>query len=224
MIIFTSISPGHINYDIQQQAIESWKEFGNVYSMNTEKEIEQLSPVYKEVYFIKTDKVVTHLFDRPLVNINAMIDYVKGCGDDLLLINSDVILKGLPKLHQNGITIFSRFDYTEDISQSEMFIFGFDAFHIPYKFLKIFPHSIYALGSAWFDLSIPYRYIKNNIPVYCPLEKYAFHKKHDIQWDLVKWERIAEYFKWEFNLHRHLTGGQVATQVMNEIRAKLIHV
>jgi hypothetical protein len=209
MIIMSSLSPNHSNKDNQLNAIESWKQYGPCYSMNNSKEIEQLESLYNGINFIKTERTLQQLIGKPLVNINAMIDYAKESHNDLLLINSDIILSGLPELKQDGITIFSRYDYLESFEDGKMFVYGFDV-------------SIYSLGCAWWDLSIPYRCIINNISVYYPKEKYAYHKIHPTQYNLDEWNYISEYTKWEFKFEKKMTGGQVATFMMDKIKSNLI--
>lgn len=224
MIIITSLSPGHSNRDNQNAAVKSWLKYGKCYSMNNSNEVTQLEPLFPDVQFIKTERTVQQLIGKPLVSINAMIDYANENGEDLLIINSDIILTGFPELNQDGITIFSRYDYTNIFEDAKMFIYGFDIFHIPYHFMNLFPPSVYALGAAWWDLSLPYRCILNNIPVYYPTSKYAYHKLHPTQYNMQEWNYIAEYFKWEFKLDKKMIGGQVATTIMNKIKENLIHI
>jgi hypothetical protein len=218
MIIITSLSPGHSNKDNQINAIESWKPYGECYSMNNNSEISQLQQLFSDINFIQTERTIQQLIGKPLVNVNAMIDYANEIGQDLFLINSDIILTGLPELKQDGITIFSRYDYSDSFEDAKMFIYGFDAFYIPNKFLSVFPPSIYALGAAWWDLCLPYRCILNNVPIYYPKEKYAYHKLHPTQYDLDEWNYLSEFFKWEFKMDKKLNGGQVATLIMNKIK------
>jgi hypothetical protein len=221
MIIMTSLSPGHSNKDNQHNAVKSWQEYGDCFSMNSIDEIISLQPVFDNVDFIKTDRTVTQLIGKPLISINAMIDFANKYWQDLLLINSDIILTGLPELRKDGVTIFSRYDYTNSFDDAKMFIYGFDVFHIPHHLLSIFPPSVYSLGCAWFDLSIPYRCILNKIPVYYPEGRYAYHKIHPTQYNMEEWNYISEYFKWEFKLDKRLSGGQVATMIMNKIKSNL---
>lgn len=219
MIIITSLSAGHSNKDNQHNAVRSWQGYGECYSMSNSDEIEKLEPIFDGIKFIKTDKIVQQLIGKKLVSINAMIDFANEKGEDLLIINSDIILTGLPEFKNDGITIFSRYDYTTSFDDAKMFIHGFDVFYIPHILLNIFPPSIYSLGCPWWDLSIPYRCILNNIPVYYPKERYAYHKIHPTQYNIDEWNYISEYFKWEFKLDKKLNGGQVATSIMNQIKA-----
>jgi hypothetical protein len=222
MIIVTSLSPNHSNKENQINAIESWKQYGPCYSMNNGKEREQLESLYNGINFIKTERTLQQLIGKPLVNINAMIDYAKDSYNDLLLINSDIILSSLPDLKEDGITIFSRYDYSESFEDAKMFEAGFDAFFVPYKFLNIFPPTIYGMGNCFWDHSIPYRAIINNIPVYWHLSKNAFHKIHKAQYDYKEWEYMGEFFKLEFKLNKQWPIPKVTTTILPIIKSNLI--
>jgi hypothetical protein len=216
MIIITSLSPNHSNAANQQAAIDSWQPYGKCYSMNTAGEVSG----FNNIEIIATDKTVNGIVGKRLININAMIDFAIQNNEDLLIMNSDIILTGLPMLHQDGITIISRHDYTDDVNLSRVFNAGFDVFFIPKQLLTMFPPSIYAMGAAWWDYWIPYRAILSGIPVYWPLAKYAYHKLHATQYSQDEWVYIGEYFRWEFKLHSKLTIGQIATNTLLKIQSR----
>lgn len=222
MLIITSVSPNHKNSINQHFAINSWQKHGRCISMNTAAEIEVLQKEYSNIELIETKKTVYPLLNKKLVNINALIEFAEGWEEDLLIINSDIIIKELPELKQDGITIFSRYDYEEDMDKNEMFIWGFDGFFIPKYFLNIFPPSVYALGACWFDLSIPLRAIQSGVPLYYPRGKFIFHKKHEAQWLQSEWDRMGLYFSWEYSFDEKMTCGQIATAAMNTIKTKMI--
>jgi hypothetical protein len=223
MIIVTSLSNGHANKLLQFNALESWRQFGKCYSLNCESEIELLkADGYSGIEFISTDRTLEYFTGKPLVSINAIIDFAKSLDEDLLIINSDIILAGMPELKQDGVTIFSRYNYTGKLDDCTMFDAGFDVFYIPKKFLRIFPPSIYGLGISHFDHAIPFHVISKNIPLYWPENKYAFHKTHVTQYDYKQWEYIGEYFRFEFKLPKQMTIGQIATMAMQKIKNHLI--
>lgn len=218
MIIITSISPNHINKEGQSLAVDSWKSKGHRISLNAAKEVPQIGNDYKEMMVVPTDKTVEYYVGKPLVSINAMIDHAKKIGDDLLLINSDIIFPVLPPVKDDGITIFSRYD----LETEKKFEAGFDVFYIPKKFLSIFPPTIYAMGVAFWDYWLPKHCIRLGIPVYYPKGKFAFHKEHETQYSHAEWNYIGEYFKWEFKYDPKKTIPQVATEALNEIKSKLV--
>lgn len=222
MIIITSLSAGHSNKDNQHNAITSWQEYGKCYSMNNANEISKLEQVYTGVKFVKTDRTLQQLIGKPLVSINAMIDFAKEKEENLLLINSDIVLAGLPELKMDGITIFSRYDYANSFEDAKMFVHGFDVFFLPHKFLSIFPPTIYGMGACFWDHSIPYRAIVNDIPVYwCKGEK-VFHKTHPTQYDYKEWEYMGEFFKLEFKLNKQWPIPKVTTTILPIIKSKSI--
>lgn len=222
MLIVTSLSPHHSNFLLQLESVESWSKFGKCYSLNVAKEIEQLQPLYPSITFVETHKTVESLFQKPYVTINAIMDFAIEKDEDLLIINSDIILTELPPLHTNGLTIFSRWDYTDHFGDARLFVAGYDVFYLPKTFLKVFPPSIYSLGQTFWDHALPYRFIINNIPVYWAKEKCAFHKLHRTQWKFEDWEKMGRYFQWEFNLNKNLSAGQIATHSLQTIHLKAI--
>lgn len=218
MIIVTSLSKNHKNSDQQHLAIASWNKHGKCYSLNCESEIEELkSEGYSDIEFISTNRTIEYYAGKPLVSISGIIDFAKSLDEDLLLINSDIVLSGLPELKQDGITIFSRYNYTDTLEDAKMFIHGFDVFYLPQNHLKIFPPSIYGLGATHWDHSLPFHAITKNIPIYSPNERYAYHKIHEIQYDIRQWEYMGEFFRWEFKFQKHLLIGQIATMAMQRI-------
>ena len=224
MLIVTSLAPNHANVDIQQSAVDSWKKHAECFSFNTTGEAKELREVYKGIRVIETHKTVEGIFGKKLININAFIDFAIEWDNDLFLVNSDIILTGLPELKEDGITIFSRHDYKNDIGINEIFIHGFDAVYIPKQFLPKFPPCIYALGVSWWDFFVPYFAIKNSIPVYYPKEKHLFHKWHETQYSYAEWLRAGEFFKLQFNFAKEFTIPQLATTTMANIQTLFIHI
>lgn len=219
MTIVTSLSPNHSNAANQQSAIDSWQGMGECYSLNS---IDEDVDGFFDIEVLSTNKTVHALFGKHCVNINAMIDLAISKHDDLLIINSDIILCDPVEFKPDGITMLSRYDYQDDPRESKIFAAGFDVFYIPYKFLSIFPPSVYAMGIAFWDYFIPYRAILANIPVYWPQGKHALHKLHNTQYSQAEWLYIGDYFKWEFKFDRNLNIGQMATKVLSKIQQRAI--
>lgn len=217
MIVATSLSPRHSNAANQQAAVDSWQKFGKCYSFNTAGEIAE---PYTGIEIITTDKTINGIIGKKLININVMIDYAIKHNQDLLLINSDIILSDLPEF--KGLTIISRNDYTNTFDDGKIFAAGFDVFYIPKELLHIFPPSIYAMGVAWWDYWIPYQAIKAGIPVYWVKGQYAYHKLHPTQYSHGEWLYIGEYFKWQFKFGKHFNIGQVASQALSFIQSNTI--
>lgn len=222
MIIVSSLSPKHSNSDNQHNAIKSWRQFGMCYSMNNAKEIADMRTEGYDILFIQTEKTLQAILRKPLVNINAIIDLAITKDEDLLIINSDILLPTLPEFRTDGVTLFSRFDYTDTMDECKKFEAGFDVFFIPKHFLRLFPPSIYSLGSAWWDYWIPFHCIHRKIALYYPDQKYAYHKWHETQYSQPEWLHMGEYFKWEFNWDKAMQIPQIATAAITTIKSKLI--
>lgn len=222
MIIVTSLSPGHANQDSQIAAIESWQKFGKCYSLNCQSEITKLKPLYNGIEFVETAKIVQGIIGKPLVNINAMIDFAIEQKQDCLLINSDIIISNLPEFKADGITMLSRWDYTESFDDAKIFKAGFDVFHVPFDFLSLFPPSIYAMGSAWWDYFIPFQAMKSTVPVYWPQGKHVFHKFHETQYNYAEWCYVGDYFKWQYNWDKTMDNPKIATAALLKIQTQSI--
>lgn len=219
MIIVSSISPLHSNNSNQIEAVKSWHPYGECFSLNIPLEIEQIKLVYQDhVKFIKTEKTIKHLVGKHMVSINAIIDFAIKCDRDLAIINSDILIDHLPELRQDGITILSRYNYTDHYGDSKIFDAGFDFMYIPKQFLNVFPISIYALGCSFWDYALPMRFIINKIPVYWPQGKFIYHKLHPTQYSYEEWIFIGQHFQWEFKLNKQMNIGQVATETLYKIK------
>lgn len=219
MLIITSISPNHKNMQNQIEAIKSWQQYGQVFSMNKEEEIKRINKEdYGGVGFLSTTRTIEQLFTIPRVNINAMIDIAKIHNKDLILINSDIIIERLPEFKDDGITILSRWDYTNTFQDSQLFEHGFDLFHIPKQFLNLYPPTIYGMGSTFVDFSLPYRMMKNGVKVYWPQGKCIYHKTHELQWSFDEWIKMGRFFQLEFDLDHHLQVEQFTPQILAQIK------
>lgn len=223
MIIVTSISPNHISD--QLTAINSWKKLEcPIFSLNGEKEIEKLKDVDYGITFIPTHRTLEYFTGKPLVSINAMIDLAIEMDEDLLLINSDIIISHLPEFKNDGITIFSRFDYTNTYEDAVVYEFGFDAFYFPKKLLKIYPPTIYGLGNCFHDYSWAYRAIVNSIPVYWADGRFIYHKAHSFQWALDEWQTLAHFFRLEFKFDQYVSLEQMSINVLAAIKTIAIKI
>lgn len=224
MIVVTSISPHHTNKILQHQAVQSWQSIGECYSLNSASEIPLIEDSFPGITFIETTKTIEGIVNKPLVKINAFIDLAIEKESSLLIVNSDIIIPHLPELKEDGITLFSRYDYTENclVEDAKKFENGFDMFYIPNKFLTVFPQSIYALGLTWHDYWTPCIAHLNNIPTYYPLGIHALHKLHDVHYSFQEYLNIGELFKIDFNIRRRIPVTQVAAQTLATIKSKLI--
>lgn len=228
MIIVTSISPSHKNKQLQIPAINSWCKFGKCYSLNEGNEVdkfikeEEQSGVEYGVLFVPTHRTIEYYVGRPLVSINAIIDFAKDKMDDLLIVNSDIIISRLPTFRNDGVTMMSRYDYTDDMNASKLFDNGWDVFYIPRHLLYIFPPSIYGLGAAFWDFWLPYHCMLKGVPIYYPPGKFAFHKIHETQYDYKEWIRLGEHFRTDFRQDKKLSIEHMTTMAHVAIKSRLI--
>jgi hypothetical protein len=221
MMVVSSLSPNHSNASSQKAAVESWQSFGKCFSLNGQEEISQLSGAYSNIQFVPTNKTIGHLVGKNLVTIWAMIEFAISKDEDLLIVNSDIIVQRLPSLKQDGITVFSRYDYTDGTEGAKKFENGFDMFYIPKSILQIFPFSIYAMGLVYWDYFLPFIAYEKNVPTYYPLGEYAHHKIHAIHYSIEEYFDVGRHFQWEFKIDRQLTPSQVAAQSLAKIKNNL---
>lgn len=222
MIVVTSVSPGHTNKEQQHLAIESWQSLGKCFSINSQEEIKALKSEYKSIEFIPTRMTIQGLVGKPLVSIFSIVEFAIERNESLLIVNSDIIVKGLPVLKEDGVTLFSRYDYSDNMDKPVKFEHGFDMFYIPQEFLHIYPFSIYAMGNCYHDYVFALVAIENGIPVYYPNGIYCYHKTHDVHYPLEDYYNLGEHFRWHFKLDKLLTIPQVARQSLDKIKANLI--
>lgn len=223
---YTSLSPRHVNGDIQLEAAKSWNEYKmKVFSLNCKEEMYLKKSYPYWVDFIPTNRTTKNLFNKPCVMINAMMDHFLESTDSqvCLLINSDIILQPTEELllkiksaSEVGLVISSRNDYKREFTQSKKYVSGFDVFFINRKWAHLLPQGMYSMGQTWWDYWIPYLFIKNNIPVFNVVENFAYHKDHSKQYNESDWHKMTQYFKFENNL------SEPSSQVINDQILKLI--
>lgn len=221
MLILSSLSTKHPNNSIQKECVQSWLKYGMVQCIQTEAEAAVLKKEYPAIKFIVTDRTTEGLINKKLISINAFLDVAKHKKEDLLIINSDIMLIDMPVLQQDGITLFQRMDYDTNIGEGSGFQNGWDAFYIPNKFLSIYPMSIYAMGACWWDYWIPYRAIRSEVPIH-QISGVAYHKKHNFQWIQEEWNFFAKYFQNENGLPFGSNIGQMGTFVLQTIKKNLV--
>lgn len=230
MIACTTISPTHINKDIQSKAVKSWIDLGmKVYSFNCKAEVEILKDKYPEVEFITTHRTMELTYGKPLVSINAVLDWCKDQQEnEFCLINSDVevntdieTIYRIEEQMSNGIILANRVDYTLTFDTTAPFYTqGIDIFFIHKKWLPFYPQSVHCFGMTFWDYYIPYVAIKSGINVTFLEQKIAFHKAHPAQYNADNWKKSGRFFLWEQNLYQFsdTTGiGLMSTFVYNFI-------
>ncbi len=198
-MIITTLSPFK-DKEYQGEVLNSWKDSGHeIISINHKSEIELLKDF--DVNFVEPIKTGFDLFGKHYIPINEIINVLNDNGDGVIL-NSDIILNGLPKLDR--ALILSRYDFDTDISNSKKFISGFDGFYLKKQHCELLSESKLCLGQCHWDYWLPYMLIKSGVELYSPQNKYLYHKKHPIQQNINQWKMTAQIFKNETGLNGSL--------------------
>ena len=207
MILITSLSPNHINKNIQQKAIDSWNKLGlKCYSFNHPSEISELK--YKGINIIETTNTMEHTFGKPYVTISTMIQWAKlQDSQRFCFINSDIELDYNPillgkilKHSKHSMIIANRNDYEKDKKKTNKYILGIDAFFMDKSMLNIFPPSLFCMGQCFWDYNMPFTAIKNGINVINLQNKFAFHKRHNVQYSPKHWDITGKMFMHEHDI------------------------
>lgn len=211
--------------------MDSWLNLGyDVYSFNCPSEVSLLSPKYPSVKFIATHRTNEHIWKKPLVSINAFIDWAKDNTekyDGIILTNSDILVDDkhneIPRLikkAEHGLEFFNRWNYVDDTSKAKAYGHGFDVFIINKKYYSLFPQSMFCMGSTWFDYAIPYWYLKNDKLIFNEGYSIFYHKEHQNQYSAKDWERMTIYF--QFLESFHLETIRKSPQIINNMVLQFI--
>lgn len=210
MICLTSISPTHINKDIQLKAVNSWIELGmSVVSVNSAKETQLLKDIYPNVQFYSTERTLEKTYGKPYVQISAIIDLAKTLeGNEFCIINSDIEIKSdlatierIRKEMEQNIVMSNRVNHSGNYVGAK-FLDGIDVFFIHRRFLNTFPQSMHALGMTFVDYFIPYSATQSGIQTVFIEQDFAYHLSHAAQYSSDNWKKSGRYFLWEFNLYQ----------------------
>ncbi len=230
MIVCTSISPTHTNKDIQEQCIKSWIDLGlEVYSFNCKAECLTLKEQYPYVNFIETYRTMEYTYGKPLVSINAVLDWCKDQEENnFCLINSDIEIKSdketidrVKEQMKTSIVLANRNDYDSDKNVLKPpYLLGIDIFFIHKKWMSFYPQSMHCFGMTFWDYYIPFVALRSGIEVQFVSQNIALHKAHAAQYSNDNWLKSGRYFLWEQGLYQFddTRGvGQMSTYVYNFI-------
>lgn len=209
MIAITSISPGHSNANKQKVAIKSWIRLGmKVVSFNHPDEVEKLKKAYPMVQFHFTTNTMEHIYRKPYVAISEMINWAKWqpktefcfINSDIELENSPYVLNRIKNWMYSAVVVCNRWDWDKTKNHATQYIHGIDAFFLKGDKMGMFGPSLFCMGQCFWDYHIPYTAIKNNVPVIAVQNKFAYHKKHKIQYSADHWAKTGMQFIIEHNL------------------------
>jgi hypothetical protein len=227
MIFITSISPSHRAWTQQVKAIKSWVAFGvSIHSLNLPEELEPLKGAFGEyVTFHEAPRNAYTLFQKPGVFINDIVAKAVEVTDDIIvIINSDIILEHSPEkldiireFAQTGLCLVSRYNYNEEMERAEMERFGFDIMAFHKKNAVVVPEGSFAMGQPYWDYWFPYSFMKAKKPIVHFPGKFAYHKKHPIQYNHTHWRMCAHMFQAMYGMEDEDLGTQ-----SKRVRAALI--
>lgn len=180
MIALTSIIPTRIEH--QKECLKTWP-FSKIVSFNTKEEIGVLQRNFADVTFIETNN--TRTFKTEFIALDDFFEYIRNSDENCVILNSDLEIISLPSIieeyMEHGVIISNRINYDSDsvkMYSEEKWVSGFDAFFIHKKYIDIYPVNDFVLGQCHYDYWIPYKALRNNIPVFITKEKIFLHKHH----------------------------------------------
>lgn len=201
MKVFTTINPND-NFDAQNEALLSWSNKFEVFSVNTSDEIEKIKDLYPYVKFIETKNTYPYK-NKKLIKLNSILDAIKSVGDDkyFCIVNSDIILKKNIKFSkilnneylQNGLVIATRYEVDENDKTTHPFTAGYDVFIFDIKNIDVFYNDNYVIGMPWWDYWVPVISLKFLMNVYHIKNKVFFHRTHETNYNHESWTLFGEH-------------------------------
>lgn len=200
MIALTSITPSHINENIQEIAVNSWLKLGfEVFSFNGAKEIEILKPKYPQVTFIESPTYES-IYGKPKVGIDSILEFEHE-DSERCVINSDIILidskNVFPKIRErlpDEATIVQRLDFINDVNKCNTFRSGIDVFFLHKNYLHLINGKGFVMGECYWDYQVPYSLLTNHKKVHLLKEPFAYHRMHNTQYGINHWHNLGMYF------------------------------
>lgn len=218
-MVITSLAPSHKNKENQLKAIESWKKHDTkIVSVNHISEINELKKEY-DVEFIEPEKTGWDLFGKHYVPASELLKVIKKEGSGLI-INSDIIIKDLPKFGDNPI-IFNRHDFTDSMDRAVFFRSGFDAFYLKAEHCDL-PETRLCLGQCHWDYWLPFMLMQKGFKVEKSVRQHIFHKKHDLQYSIDNWKKTATIFGYETGIRGSVES--ISQKAFSHITGRLINI
>lgn len=218
MKIVTSISPN--NNQRQIRSIESWVKYGyDIVSINSRHE-SFLKDEFKNIEFIETSQYIS-IFGKYYPSINAIVDYIKGNGDTLIL-NSDIEIHGDVKVKTDGLTIFSRNEHSGDYLDSHKFESGFDGFYLTKEIAKKLPKTNLMIGQCHWDYWLPLSAFRLGYKIYSPKYSPLFHESHKVAYGNVQWNHTGKIFAKELGYSG--TTSAISTNAHKRIKENIIYI
>jgi hypothetical protein len=209
MKVFTTINPND-NFESQNEALLSWFEKFEVYSVNTSEEIDKIKEIYPYVKFVETTDTYEYK-NKKLIKLNSILDAIKKTGEDrhFCIVNSDIILskkntfsKILNDEHlNNGIVISTRYEIDENDKITHPFVAGYDVFIFDIKNIDILYNDKFVIGMPWWDYWVPSISLKYLLNIYHIKNKVFFHRTHETNYNHESWVIFGEHLYRELILN-----------------------
>ena len=194
MKVFTTINP-YGNFDAQREATLSWCKIYDMYSVNTEEEINIIKHLYPEVNFIKTENIY-QIGTKKLIKLDAILDAIKLTDSKkCMIVNSDIILSrkiNIDKKFDNSLVIATRWELGE--VPSYPFTDGYDLFIFDRRILDLFYNKNYVIGMPWWDFWLPIVANRVGIPIYHIKNQLIQHRTHKTNYEKEIWHSFAKLF------------------------------
>ncbi len=195
MIFITSVDPKN------ESTIEvnSWREIGEVYSVNTLEEINILKDRYPFIHFIESTTAYknSEMYGKPYVSINELVELFKSLeGDVCCLLNSDIYLKqdviwksAERYARDSKLVLVKRWNYTNSFDDATLEPHGIDCFIFNKDIAnKVPPNQPFMIGQTWWDYWLPslgYPLAEIKSPI-------AYHKAHQVRWSRDSWKKMGQ--------------------------------
>jgi glycosyltransferase involved in cell wall biosynthesis len=213
--VATSLAP--FNIELQIKNIKTWKKLGmNIISVNSGKEIRTLTEYSDAVNFVEVHRDASNIAKKPFVYLDDVLQALKKtesqiCGiinSDIFLSAEDSFLSFIIEKSRNAFVFGSRIDVDLLRSQDgEEYFGGFDYFFFDKLIINLYQKTDFCLGLPWWDFWLPLVPIINNVPVRRLITPFAYHVKHQQNWQ-------QEFFE--------IFGRIVASYLRKENRSKSI--
>jgi hypothetical protein len=213
VVIATSIAP--VEIEKQQAAIKTWIDLGfSVVSLNIQKEVDKLQPLFKDVHFYTVNRDASDKYCKPFVYVNDVLDYLRYQGSRIGgIVNSDIHLRAEKNLvpyiiehSQNSVLFASRIDIdTAESKTGELYCYGFDAFFFDQKLIENYPICNYfCLGIPWWDYWIPTIALNKSLNPKCITNTFVYHIKHKINYSIKNWREVGVIFSQYYDDQLHI--------------------
>lgn len=197
----TSIPPAPESAPLVRDCVTSWRRAGlEVRAFNHPSEVAALKSLY-DVEFVPVEETTAAVFGKHYVPINAMIDWARGRGAPVLMINSDIELqmsvwevKRLRWLSDGGLCYFVRYNHDGNCGRARRELYGIDAFLFDGRDAPPFPDSFLSMGKPFWDYWVPHTFSAYGRPVHAVEFPAAYHRNHRTQWTWEDWHRCGLEF------------------------------